>query len=351
MLVKTIQFLVFLCLTLMGCADQDLNRVEQKQSGTDPVKSVEEKVSIAALQAKAQLDRENNSPFKFEEQLADNVFLYSYLSDGLKLFTMVNRPLGEEPGQGHPVVIFGHGFHPDPPKYGISNSTGENWRPGDYYRGIPAAYAKHGFLTITPDYRGHNISEGIEYTQSSYLASSYYARDVLSLLARVETLEGVDMNRIYYMGHSMGVDVGLKVVLASNAIRAASLWSGVISSTPQQVLYYGKSSLPEGEGVDAAQFKAMRSKIDNIYAQRAPGLTYADIDPVNYLSELELPLLVQHGMGDKGAPYLWSESFVTSMLALQKDVTFYFYDTDEHLFSGAIRAEAVQRDVDFFNAH
>jgi dipeptidyl aminopeptidase/acylaminoacyl peptidase len=248
------------------------------------------------------------------------------------------------------LLIFGHGFHPDPKNYAISE-FGKVSRPGDYYRNLPESYAQHGFVVISPDYRGHNVSQGLEYTKTSYLASSYYARDVLSLLSGVSDLKGIDRNRIYYLGHSMGVDVGLKVLLASDIFRAASLWSGVIASTPEQVLYYGKTSLVNDSAVNAAQFSRLLENIKGIYAQKAVGLNYQDIDPVSHIKYLDTPVMVHHGIGDTSTPYVWSESFVSRMLNQQKQVVYHLYNTDEHLFSGVNRARAVQRDVDFFNAY
>ena len=341
--------LVSITFFLIACGSEQVTVKSQFNGEQAETANTNNLVSISALRA-----NKPQTKLVFEKALYQHDLyrgdLLSYRSDGLKMYVLLNTPTSLPSEQGFPLLIFGHGFHPEPKKYAISQN-GEVSRPGDYYRNVPEAFAEHGFAVLSPDYRGHNVSEGFEFTQTSYLASSYYARDVLSLLHSLDSLEGIDLNRIYYMGHSMGVDVGLKVLLASDVIRAASLWSGVIASTPEQVLYYEKSSLAKSTSVDSAQFKQMRAKIENIYLDKAPAVGFADVDPIAHIQDLDVPLMVHHGTGDRGAPYLWSESFVSRMLELQKDVTFYFYDTDEHLFSGAMRAEVVQRDVEFFNAH
>ena len=189
--------------------------------------NVQTEKSVAPISIKGLQNRTYNANLTFEKELQGTekykADLYSYHSDSLKIYALVNIPTSTEPEKGFPILIFGHGFHPEPKKYGVSTKTGKDWRPGDYYRGIPEGYAEQGFLAITPDYRGHNVSDGFEYTKTSYLASTYYAIDVLNMIAGLSDLENVDLDNIYYMGHSMGGDVGLKMLLATDKIKAASL--------------------------------------------------------------------------------------------------------------------------------
>ena len=310
-------------------------------------------VTIDALKHK-----EFQAKFQFEElRYQRELFsgtLMSYLSDGLKVYALVNRPAATSPEAGYPVLIFGHGFHPEPKKYGIS-SNGEISRPGDYYRGIPESYAEQGFLVVTPDYRGHNRSEGFEFTKTSYLASSYYAGDVLHVLAALPSLDNIDLSRVYFLGHSMGGDVGLKVLLASNTIRAASFWSPVAATTDQQALYYGKyydkTNAPADQKVDSDTFLQYTKKIDKLYAALPGSVTKQQVDPVNHLNDLSTPVVIHHARGDTSVPYTWSENLVVQLKNANKEFEFHAYDSDNHLFAEANRKKAVRRDINFFNAH
>ena len=78
----------------------------------------------------------------------------------MTLWTLVLRPSGDVPSGGWPLVMYNHGFHPNPPFYGKRTNDGVDDRPGDYYRGLPQAYARAGYTVVVPDYRGHNVSEG-----------------------------------------------------------------------------------------------------------------------------------------------------------------------------------------------
>ena len=306
-------------------------------------------VSIAALQqtefaANLQFEKTLVGSEKYESSLM------SYSSDGLKIFTLVNKPTTAKPSNGFPVVIFGHGFHPTPEKYGVSTSTGKDWRPGDYYRGIPEAYAEKGYLVLTSDYRGHNVSEGFAFTKTSYLASSYYARDVLNLVSALGDFENADLNKIYYMGHSMGGDVGLKVLLASNEFKAASLWAPVVATTPVQALYYGNLFDEISPVVDSEKMDTYMEKINSVYASLPTRINTEAVDPVLHLESLSTPLIIHHARGDTSVPFSWSESLIVKLHDLDKEFEFYAYDSDMHLFNEENRKIAVERDINFFNA-
>ena len=90
--------------------------------------------------------------------------LLSFSSDSLQQHALVQIPVTEPPPAGWPVIIFNHGFVPEPKRYGLRSSDDVSDRPGDYYRLVPQSYARHGFIVISPDYRGHNNSEGYEFT-------------------------------------------------------------------------------------------------------------------------------------------------------------------------------------------
>ncbi|MEM6317531.1 MAG: alpha/beta fold hydrolase [Bacteroidota bacterium] len=298
-------------------------------------------------------ERSYDSTLAFEKSLTRTKNyvseLWSYYSDNLKVYALVNRPTKPVPTNGFPILIFGHGFHPDPPKYGISNTTGKDWRPGDYYRGIPEAYAEKGFLVITPDYRGHNVSEGFAYTQTSFLTTTYYAIDVLHLLSALPTLKVGNLDNIYYVGHSMGGEVGLKMLLATNQIKAASLWAPVSATIEEQALYYGNLyKEKKNGGINPEKMTGLMVKMDSVINTLSPALNLQKVEAILAIQDLETPLIIHHARGDRSVPYQWSESLVAKLYQCQKAFEFYDYDTDNHLFDGENREKVVERDLAFF---
>lgn len=328
-------------LLLTSCKQEpDIERVE-KISSPISIRGIQNRIYDAKLSHEKELQGT-------DDFTAD---LMSYYSDNLKIYILINTPTTEKPKNGFPILIFGHGFHPEPKKYGVSAETGENWRPGDYYRGIPETYAKNGYLVITPDYRGHNISEGFEYTKTSYLASTYYAIDMLNLISAVKEIENTDINNLFYLGHSMGGDVGLKTLLATNLIKAASFWSGVSASTLEQALYYGKfydkdnnETTPISMNRYMAKLKKTINKLDFKYDINSS-------DAVNFINEINTPIILHHARWDTSVPYQWSESLAAKLFKHNKAFELHSYDSKNHLFKNENRLNAVQKDLDFFKKH
>ncbi|MFT4665680.1 MAG: dienelactone hydrolase [Polaribacter sp.] len=324
------------------------------QNQTDTTSFTTNKI-IAPISIEGLRNRTYKADLKFEKKLDGSkkidADLYSCFSDSLKIYALVNTPKTEMPKEGFPILIFGHGFHPEPKKYGLSNKTGEDWRPGDYYRGIPEAYAEKGFLAITPDYRGHNVSDGFEFTKTSYLASTYYAIDVLHVIDALSSLKNVDLKNVFYMGHSMGGDVGLKMLLATDKIKAASIWAGVSATTWEQAIYYGKWNDENWDSISPKSMKEYTSRVDSVVKNLNFEYDIDSGDPVHFIQDLSMPLILHHATKDTSVPYRWSESLAAKLFANEKEFEFYSYESEHHLFKDENRKKAVERDIVFFNKH
>lgn len=340
--IQTITLIISL-IAFLSCQQQEVSI----STTTNTPATTTAPISIKGLQ-----NRTYKAKLSFEKELVGkaqyHAELMSYYSDSLKIYTLVNTPTTTQPKAGFPILIFGHGFHPEPKKYGVSNQTGKDWRPGDYYRGIPEAYAERGFLAVTPDYRGHNISDGFEYTKTSYLASTYYAIDVLHLIAALSDLKNADLSQVYYMGHSMGGDVGLKMLLATDKIKAASLWSAVSASTPEQAIYYGKWNDEHWDSITPNSMKNYMGRLDTTIQKLGFDYDIASGDPIHFIEELTIPIIIHHATKETSVPYRWSESLVAKLFEKEKDFEFYSYESENHLFKSENRLKAVERDIAFF---
>jgi dipeptidyl aminopeptidase/acylaminoacyl peptidase len=273
--------------------------------------------------------------------------LYSYVSAGLKVYAMVARPDSEVPDGGFPLLIANHGHHPDPPNYGFT-ADGKDWRPGDYYRRIPEQFAAAGFLVVLPDYRGHNNSEGLEYTEGM-LESAYYTEDVLNLLAGLDDIADINAEQIFMWGHSMGGEVTLRALLATDRVKAASMWSSVGGDIWDQSYYYSRyaePTAPDSSELDKHVISRLRGRIADL-----DGDFDADsVEPYLHLDALLTPIIIHHSVGDRGAAYKWSERLAKELYVRGKTYEFWSYDGDKHLFADDDFATAVSRDVAFFES-
>ena len=274
--------------------------------------------------------------------------LMRYRFGGLTQHALVATPHGQAPAGGYPVLLANHGTHPNPPRYGIG-ADGTDSRPGDYYRGVPAAYARQSFLVVMPDYRGHNVSEGTEYARG-LLATHYYTEDVLGTLSLVKEVAGADERNVFLWGHSLGGEVTLRALLAADGIRAASLWSSVGGSLWDQAYYYARYQQPLADdrmGLPKAAVDGLRADLRRF----EPTFDWRSGEPLRHLDRLASPVILHHAIGDQGAAYDWTRSLAAELARLRKPYQFHSYAGDDHMFAGAQFEAAVRRDVAFFSRH
>lgn len=311
--------------------------------------------AATALPAPLSIDALRETDFsavlQFERELdagaGFTAYLVSYRSAGLTVHAMVAVPVGDRPDAGFPVVVANHGFHPDPPRYGVT-AEGVDARPGDYYRPIPELYARQGFLVIMPDYRGHNASEGLQFTEG-FLATGYYTEDVLALLSGLEQIEEADVRNVFMWGHSLGAEVSLRALLATERIRGAALWSGVGGEIWDQAYYYQRyEDRLAYDGSDAGNRRIDELRQD-IAALDEP-YDWTTREPLRYLNHLQAPVVIHHAVGDTGAPYHWSERLAKELYLLGHTYRFYSYPGTDHFFRGETLSEAVERDVAYFRS-
>lgn len=275
-----------------------------------------------------------------------SAYLVRYESAGHTVGAMVAVPDGERPESGYPVIVAAHGFHPDPPKYGFT-AAGVDSRPGDYYRFVPASYTAHGFMVVVPDYRGHNDSEGLEFTDG-FLATSYYTEDVVNLVDNLPLIDGADIHRVFLWGHSLGGEVALRALLATDSVRGASLWSSVGGELWDQAYYYDRYEKPlEPDASDIEKERVLKLRRD--IAALAGSYDWRESEPLKYLNYLTAPVIIHHGIGDTGAAYKWSERLAKSLYLGGQTYRFFSYDTSDHLLTARHRATAIDRDIGFFN--
>lgn len=271
--------------------------------------------------------------------------LVSYVSAGHKVYALVAVPQTPRPSAGFPVLIANHGFHPDPPNYGVT-ADGERWRPGDYYRPVPAAYARHGFLVVMPDYRGHNTSEGGQFATGS-LAPAYFSEDVLALVGALGSLEDADPKTVFLWGHSMGGDVSLRALLATDRVKAAAIWSLAGGDVWERAYYRSRRDnplAPDDSATDKRAVTALRREIaelDADYDWRAG-------EPREHLQLLTAPVIIHHSIDDKTTPYHWATRLVQQLYRLEHPYELYTYPGSAHFLQGEQFTRAVERDVRFF---
>jgi len=284
-------------------------------------------LSVSGLRQLADAD-----PVKFQlEYKRENLQgiqqqVLSFSVDGLRQFALVLQPEGPAPENGWPTLLINHGHHPNPPQYGRI-ASGETNRPGDYYRALPLAFARQGFLVLVPDFRGHNDSEGAQFARGP-LESNWYSRDSIVAFRAIDSLPQASRLNRFMWGHSMGGAVTLRAILAlGNSLNH-----------------------PDIEDNLSAQKTALNTLQSEIIA--LPFDYHSDQgDASRFLSQLETPLNIHHSVLDlKSTPYHWSVELTGKLFTQNQPYNFYSYKGDRHLFEGENLSVATYRDVAFFKS-
>ena len=272
----------------------------------------------------------------------------SFDVDGLHQFALILWPAGEKPEEGWPVLLFNHGYHPNPPDYGRI-ASGANSRPGDYYRGVAQAFVDAGFVVVTADYRGHNDSEGADYT-SRVLADHWYTRDAIATYFGLTSLAGIDRSRVYMLGHSMGGPITQRASLVlGDKIRAASIWS---SSSENPLRHLASRELGASVKTDALDIeKPGLDRFMQEMTQIGTELSYDDLTARKFIDELQVPLVIQHSRGDKSTLSQGSLELAGRLYMSNKKYQLFIYDSDAHLFDGDDFQQAVDRNLKWFESH
>lgn len=317
---------------LQACSVSD----DSKEENITPVVSVSSQqstvslhpMSIAALRSYEYpggdlvVERKLPNGSNYEQMIV------SYLSEGLKIYGLLTIPTAPKPEGGYPAIVFVHGYIP-PKEY---STTGN-------YPTYQATLARGGFITFKPDLRGHGNSEG-EPVSAHF--SEKYVVDALCAIAYLKKYPAVDAQRIGYWGHSNGGEIGLRVLLASQDIKAASLWAGVVGSYEDMFETYN-AKIPFLQDLDQSliQQNGLPSSNRDFWNQ---------LDPYNYLKDIAAPIQLQHGTADSSVPVELSQHLRIALEQAGKTVEYYEYLGDDHNISKN-SSTAWQRTINFFKAN
>jgi len=244
-------------------------------------------------------------------------YIISYLSDGLREYSLMNIPATQMPTGGYPVMIINHGFI-EPTAYDTINS----------YKRITDYFSEKGYLVLKPDYRGNGNSE----TQDKALMRFAYPVDVLNLIVSLDNIPQANPNRIYLYGHSMGGEITLKVLEIAGKnpetlakIKAAVVWGPVTNL----VDWFSKSHVPwlqetkNNPNYYADTFKVMGTPESN------PQL-WQSVSPINYLSDIQTPIQIDHGTADGTVSYSTSIELYDNLISLNKTAALLLYPGNDH---------------------
>lgn len=318
---------------LAGCFSQNPADAPSPANTEDTTSTTDEPphpLSIEALRARTY----PGSDFIIEQVLdpGDNYqrYVVSYQSDGLKIYALMTIPDGPKPPAGFPVIIFNHGYIPP-----------DDYRTTERYVAYVDAFARHGYIVVKSDYRGHGSSEG---PPAAAYGESAYVIDVLNAVASARRYPDANPDQIGLWGHSMGGYITLRAMVVDPDIKAGVIWAGVVASYDELfVSWFRSSSIHDNANWLGAMVETYGTPEDN------PAF-WDSLSANSYLADLSGPIQLHHATGDTTVPYHYSVQLDEQIRAAGKTVELFLYTGDDHNIS-ANRDVGLTLSVVFFDRY
>lgn len=247
----------------------------------------------------------------------------TYKANELTISGIMNIPKGAGP---FPTLVLGHGYI-DPAIY--TSGRGLK-REQDYL-------ANQGYIVLHTDYRNHAGSD--DDPENSNNLRLGYTIDVIAAAKALKAsgLAQVDVDKIGYLGRSMGGGIGYNVAtVAPNEFDAIILYAPVSANYVDNFNKWGRGN-PEIEN----------PIIERHGSPEAEPKFWAGISAENYFDKIDDPIMIHHGTNDESCKVAWSERAAAQMQALNKDITLHIYEGEQHAF-GPQWELSMQRSVEFF---
>ena len=283
------------------------------------------------------------SEITIEETLTPGVnydrYLASYLSEGLKIYTLLTVPRGEKPESGWPVVVFNHGYIPP-----------DQYRTTERYVAYVDGFARNGYIVFRSDYRGHGSSEG---EPSSGHTAPDYTIDVLNAVASLKRYPDADPDRIGMWGHSMGGGITVRAMVVTDDVKAGVIWAGTTAPYSELIEAWrrwrsdGPTPTPDP---DHPRHRGLEEMFDIYGTPEENPEFWTAISPTSYLGDLSGPLQLHHGTADESVPVEFSESLYAQLVEIDERTELYIYESDDHNISNSF-GTAMQRSIDFFDLY
>lgn len=257
-------------------------------------------------------------------------YLFTYTSEGKRISGQLNLP---NLSRTMPVVVMARGY-----------VEKEQYTTGVGTKNAAAVYAKHGYITLAPDFSGYGESDPED-------ANALGARltkpvEIIDLIDSLHSLPQVDTNQVYLWGHSNGGQIMLSVAeilgrrsdqsaVRSVQVRGLTLWAPVSKPFPYNILYYTDDADDQGKWLrhEIAQFEGTYDAYEY------------SLD--RHLDWIAVPIQLQQGTADEAVPVSWSRALRDQLKEHEKMIQYYEYPGADHNLRPAWDT-VVQRDLAWF---
>lgn len=297
---KSVVFImIFFCFLLVGCSENqdDIWIVDEENN-----------LEVKKFELIREIDLDNR-------QLMAHEILYE--SEELNISGFEVRPRNIN-NKKYPLIIFNRGGNND---FGAISD--------EMLKYIFSMYAEEDYVVLASQYRGTHTEGKDEFGGSDI-------NDVSSLIDIAYNLKYIDTDRIYMLGFSRGSIMTLQMLKDRDDIKAAAT-IGTISDL--QKTYASREYAMKSVLIDC--IGGNPEKIPSEYKRRSA---------INWVQEIDTPLLILHGENDKRVSVTQAIDFKEELDRLDKTSKLIIYDNDDHSLE-VNYFEAVHEVLTWFNTY
>ncbi len=247
---------------------------------------------------------------------------FTFLSDGATVSGQLNLP---STGQNLPVIVMVRGYVDKEIYY-----TGLGTRPAS------EVLARHGYITIAPDFLGYGDSA----SESADIFVSRFEKPatVVNLLASIPSLKQANPAKIGIWGHSNGGQISLSVLEVTKHPYPTVLWAPVTQSFPDSILQY-LDELPDKGAYIKAQLELFHQHYQD-----------SDYDIDEHLKDITAKLQIHQGGADELVDHTQTDTTVATLKNDGISVNYFTYPNENHNFNNGSFTLMTTRDVAFFDS-
>jgi prolyl oligopeptidase len=275
---------------------------------------------------------DGQSKFVDIERIANGEVVY-FEHSGFNIPGILYRPPPEMRKAGMPAVIFVHG--------GPGSHTFLGWNPGGFQH-LVRYLTSHGIVVYASNHRGTQDFGKTFYHADDLKHSDVDLSDVVASKEMLADVAGVDANRVAIMGLSYGGTLALlSSVLYPDTFKAAVDVAGVVD-------WEGAMS-NAAKSWGAAEREYVATELGDIEDRGR----FGRISAVNYVDEIDVPLLIIHGVKDLRVPMPQVERFVEDMKRTGRSPDVLFFEDEGHDFVSkkSNQEVAYQEVLEFLQTH
>lgn len=262
---------------------------------------------------------------KLEENESYTRYQISYKSEGFKISGIMNIPRGAGP---FPILVLNHGYI-DPKVYRIGQGLK---REQDFF-------AKNGYIVFHSDYRNHAQSDFDP--NNEIRPRSGYVEDILNGISALKKsdISVLDKENIGMLGHSMGGGITLNIMVTKPEIAKAFVLLAPINSDY-------KVNFDKWVATEWPETAEEFYEVYGTYEENPE--FWKEISAKTYFSRITSPVMLHQGTSDGEVPVEWSRELRDLLEKEGKDITYYEYPGEPHIF-GAAQPLVMNRTLEFFD--